>query len=51
MQYKALYTILQVAYEKLLRELLLNAIDNPDSEVDEMILKIADGLFGYKKPE
>ncbi len=39
--------IMKFVYITILRELIINAIDNPDSEVDEFILMLLDRLFGY----
>lgn len=39
--------VLQGAWRYFLRELVVNAIDNPDSEVDEAILGVLDSLFDY----
>ncbi len=41
------YVILQIVYREILRELVFNAINNPDSEVDEFVLNLLDKLFGY----
>ena len=46
---KALYAILCFAYKSVLRDLVLKAIDDPDSEVDDLILEILDRLFDYKE--
>ncbi|KKM83915.1 hypothetical protein LCGC14_1304480 [marine sediment metagenome] len=39
--------IMKFIYATILRELVFNAIDNPDSEVDEFVLKLLDRLFDY----
>ena len=39
--------MIKFAYSTILRELLINAIDNPDSEVDEFIVAMLDRLFDY----
>lgn len=39
--------ILRFVYRTILRELIVKAIDNPDSEVDEFVLSLLDKLFEY----
>lgn len=39
--------IIKFVYKTILRELIVKAIDNPDSEVDEFILAMLDRLFDY----
>lgn len=39
--------ILRYIYRTVLRELIVNAIDNPNSEVDEFFLKLLDNIFEY----
>ncbi len=39
--------IMKFVYATILRELIVKAIDNPDSEVDEFVLMLLDRLFGY----
>jgi len=35
-------------YKQVLRALLLKAIDDPDSEIDDVAIKIMDSLFNYE---
>lgn len=44
---KLIWNLVKVAYATILRELVLNAIDNPDSEIDDIAMKILDRLFDY----
>ena len=41
--------VLQGAYSYFLRDLVISAIDNPDSEVDEAILGVLDNIFGFSE--
>jgi len=43
-------TLAKVAYAKIFRELIIEKIDDPDSDVDETVIKIFDLIFGYEKP-
>jgi len=36
-----------MVYATILRPLVLNAIDNPDSEIDEFVMARLDDLFNY----
>lgn len=47
-KYVLIYTLLKQVYANLLRPLLVKAIDDPEEEWDEIVLKMVDGLFGYK---
>jgi len=47
MLYQDLYDILCLLYAKVLRDLVKQAVDNPDSEVDEFIMSLLDKLFSY----
>ena len=40
---------MSVAYRMILRDLLKKAIDDPNEEWDDMILKMLDSLFGYEE--
>lgn len=48
MWYAFLYKALCMAYANVLRELVKQAIDNPDSEIDEVAMTILDKLFNYE---
>lgn len=41
------WILIKFAYKAILRDLLIKAIDNPDSEVDEFIVAMLDRLFEY----
>ena len=47
MKVAALLTIARMAYKLILRDLLKAAIDDPNSELDEMVLSALDAVFGY----
>lgn len=40
--------LIKQAYGKLLRPLLVKAIDDPESEWDDVVLRMVDNLFEYK---
>ena len=44
---EAIWTLVKFAYKTILRKLVKEAIDNPNSEIDEFVLKILDNLFEY----
>ena len=44
---KLIWKLVQFAYETILRKLVFDAIDNPDSEVDDLVLAFLDRLFNY----
>ena len=48
MWYKFLYQALCAAYSSALRQLVAKAIDDPDSEIDDIALSILDKLFNYE---
>lgn len=39
--------IMKFVYKTILRELIVKAIDNPNSEVDDFVLALLDRLFDY----
>ena len=41
------FSLIKFAYKTILRDLVFKAIDNPDSEVDEFVMKMLDRLFDY----
>jgi hypothetical protein len=49
MFYAALYKMLCIAYAQFLRALVKNAIDDPNSEIDDIALSIMDKLFNYSE--
>ena len=46
--YKQLYLVLCFAYAKALRPILLKAIDDPDTDWDNVAMDIIDSIFNYK---
>jgi len=48
---EGIWAIVKMAYKIILRPLLVKAIDDPDSEVDDFILRLLDNLFEYEKNE
>ena len=49
MKYAAMLKVLEMAYRVMLRDLLVKAVDDPDEEWDDAVLRIADGLFNYEE--
>ncbi len=41
------FFILKMVYKTILRDLVVKAIDNPDSDVDEFVIAMLDRLFDY----
>lgn len=41
------FFIIKLVYKTILRELIVKAIDNPDSEIDDFVLAMLDRLFDY----
>ncbi len=41
------FFILRMVYKTILRDLVVKAIDNPDSDVDEFVIAMLDRLFVY----
>jgi len=39
--------IMKFVYKTILRDLIVQAIDNPDSDIDEFVIKLLDRLFDY----
>lgn len=48
---KTIFNLICVAYATILRTLIVKAIDDPNSEVDEFVLERLDALFNYKQTE
>lgn len=48
MWYAMLYRAICMVYGSALRALVVKAIDDPDSEIDDIALKIMDSLFNYE---
>ena len=51
MKIAALMAIARMAYKLILRDLLKGAIDDPNSEWDDMVLRALDAVFGYSEGE
>ena len=45
----AAWIIIKMVYKTILRDLVFKAIDNPDSQIDEFVLRLLDNLFEYGK--
>ncbi len=43
-----LWTVIKMVYKVILRPLVLKAIDDPDSEVDDFVMRILDNIFEYE---
>lgn len=39
--------VLKWLYRKVIRDLVYDLVENPNSELDEKVMKILDDLFGY----
>ncbi len=39
--------IMRFVYKTVLRDLIVKAIDNPDSDIDEFVIKMLDRIFDY----
>ena len=48
MWYVMLYKAICMVYSSALRGLVIKAIDDPDSEIDDIALKVMDSLFNYE---
>ena len=44
---EGVWTLIKTAYRLILRPLVLKAIDNPDSEIDDFAMRLLDNLFEY----
>jgi hypothetical protein len=45
---ESLWTIIKLIYKVILRPLVLKAIDDPDSEIDDFVMRILDNIFEYE---
>lgn len=45
--YVIAYEILQKLYSLVLRKIIVKALEDPESEFDEWVIKLLDSLFGY----
>lgn len=48
MKYLLIMELIQAAYAKLLRPLLVKSIDDPDTEWDDVVLSVIDRIFDFK---
>lgn len=48
---ESLWTIIKMVYKHILRPLVLKAIDDPESEVDDFVMRLLDNLFEYDMEE
>ena len=48
MKAEAILTLARMAYRTILRDLLVKAIDDPEKEWDDLVLKMLDALFGFE---
>jgi len=48
---KLIWRLVKMAYATILRDLVVKAIDNPDSELDDIALSILDRIFDYDGKE
>ena len=48
MDFSKLFPIIQLVYARILRAELIKLIDNPDSTIDDIIVRALDALFGYE---
>ena len=46
MQPEMALALAKIAYAKILREIIIKQINNPDSDIDESIIEIFDLVFG-----
>jgi hypothetical protein len=46
-KYLMIYDLVCLAYSKILRDLVVKAIDDPDSEIDDLIVSLLDKLFNF----
>lgn len=44
---KGIWTLAKLAYATVLRPLLKKAIDDPDADWDDAVLKVLDAIFEY----
>ena len=45
----AIFGLVQIAYRMILRDLLVSAIEDPNTEWDDVVLDICDKIFSYSK--
>lgn len=47
MQWIVIFSLIKTVYSKILRPLLVKAIDDPEEEWDDVLLRIIDRIFEY----
>lgn len=50
-KFAAIWSLATMAYNTILRDLLIKAIDDPDSQWDDTVLSIVDKIFEYSPVE
>ena len=48
MKFEAIWALAKMAYSVVLRDLLVKAIDDPESDWDDVVLGMIDRLFEYE---
>jgi hypothetical protein len=48
MDFSKIFPILQLVYARILRAEFIKLIDNPDSSIDDLIVKAFDAIFDYQ---
>jgi len=46
---ESLWTIIKMVYKVILRPLVFKAIDDPESQIDDFVMRLLDNLFEYEK--
>lgn len=44
---KRIWKLIKIAYALILRPLVVKAIDDPDSDIDDFVMEILDRIFDY----
>lgn len=45
--YKTIYDVLCMVYSSILRPVLKKAVDDPNQDWDEIVMRIVDAMFNY----
>ncbi|GAI86249.1 unnamed protein product [marine sediment metagenome] len=45
---RGLWTIIKMIYKIILRPLVLKAIDDPESDIDDFVMEVLDRIFEYE---
>jgi len=48
---EGIWKLIKAAYKLILRPLVFKAIDDPESEVDDFVMRLLDNLFEYEPGE